>query len=107
MKKVETYFYKSQELQPFLCPLYINGMYFTWTHGHKKLDSFRNEFNNFHCILSFTYEIWTESFLLRFNIKNGAIVAEHDVKLIDDYLYYKFSHHSILKIQHQKGKHWG
>ena len=66
MDEVETEFLKSE---PFLWLRYINGMFFIWTHGKQKLDSFHNELYNFHLNLSFTCETSTEIVveLRRFN----------------------------------------
>ena len=55
---------------------YINGIFFIWTHGKQKLDSFHNDLYNFYLNLSFTCETSTEivSFVdLNVRIKNSAI----------------------------------
>ena len=61
MGEVETEFFKSEELQPFLCRCYIGNMFFIWTHGTQELNSFLNKLNKFHPNLSFTYETSKET----------------------------------------------
>ena len=50
---VETEFFKSEELQPFLWLRYIDDIFFIWTHGEEKLTQFFNEVFSY---LKFTYE---------------------------------------------------
>ena len=45
MGEVETEFLKSEELQTFLWPRYIDNAFFIWTHGEEKLTQFLNELN--------------------------------------------------------------
>ena len=86
MGEVETEFFRSEELQPFLWVRYINGIFFIWTHGKQKLDSFHNELDNFHPNLSFTCETSTEivNFVdLNVSIKNGAVIINLYIKPTD------------------------
>ena len=102
MDEVETEFLKSQELQPFLWLLYIDDIFFKWTPGTQKLDSFLNELNKFHPNLSFTYETSKErvNFLdLNISIRNGTISTDLYIKPTDghQYLHYKSSHPEHIK----------
>ena len=56
MDEIETDFFKSQELQPFLWLRYIDDIFFLWAHGEEKLTQFLKELNNFNSNLKFTYE---------------------------------------------------
>ena len=56
MDAVETEFFTSQYLQPFLWLRYIDDILFIWTQEEETLVQFLNELNNFHLNLSFTYE---------------------------------------------------
>ena len=89
-------------LQPFLWLRYINDIFFIWTHGTQKLDSFLNEPNKFHPNLSFTYETSKErvNFLdLNVSLRNGAISTDLYVKPTDghQYLHCKSSHPEHIK----------
>ena len=102
MDEVETEFLKSQELQPFLWLRYIDDIFFIWTRGTQRLDSFLNELNKFHANLSFTYETSEEmvKFLdLNVSIRNGAISTDLYIKPTDghQYLHYKSSHPEHIK----------
>ena len=102
MDEVETEFLKSQELQPFLWLLYIDDIFFKWTPGTQKLDSFLNELNKFHPNLSFTYETSKErvNFLdLNVSIRNGTVSTDLYIKPTDghQYLHYKSSHPEHIK----------
>ena len=83
MDEVETEFFKSQELQPFLWLCYIENIFFIWTHGREKLTQFLNEFNNFHFSLIFTYETSNSAvnFLgLYVSLRNVAIHTDLSTK---------------------------
>ena len=54
MDEIETEFFKSQGLQPFLWLRYNDDIFFIWTHGTQELDSLLNELHKFHPNLSFT-----------------------------------------------------
>ena len=86
MDEVETEFFKSEELQPFLWLRYINGIFLIWAHGKQNLDSFHNELYNFHPNLNFTCETSTEivNFAdLNVRIKNGPIITDLYVRPTD------------------------
>ena len=90
MDEVETEFFKSQELQPFLWLCYIENIFFIWTHGREKLTQFLNEFNNFHFSLIFTYETSNSAvnFLgLYVSLRNVAIHTDLSTKPKDGDLY--------------------
>ena len=86
MDEVETKFFRSDWWQPFLWLRSINGIFFIWTHGKQKLDSFHNELYNLHPNLSFTCETSTEiiNFVdLNAHHLNGAIITDLYVKPTD------------------------
>ena len=56
MDRFETNFLKTQILQPFLWFRYIDDVFFIWTHGKKKLESFMKELNSFSDHIKFTFE---------------------------------------------------
>ena len=94
--QVETEFLKSQELQPFLWPRYIDDILFIWTRGTQELNSFLNQLNKFHRNLNFTYETSKErvSFLdLNVSLGNGKISTDLYVKPIDGQQYHRIAKH--------------
>ena len=102
MDEVETEFLKSQELQPFLWLCYIEDVFFTWTHGEKKLTQFPNEINNFHSNMKFTYETTscTVNFLdLNVSSRNGAIHTNVYVRPTDGHQYFQYQSSHPLHIK--------
>ena len=102
MDEGETEFLKSKELQPFLWLFYIEDIFFTWTHGEKKLTQFLIEINNFHSNMKFTYETTscTANFLdLNASSRNGAIHTNVYTRPTDghQYFHYQSSHPLHIK----------
>ena len=56
MDEVETSFLETQEIEPLVWFRYIDDVFFIWTHGQEKLDSFLEELNRCNFYLKFTYE---------------------------------------------------
>ena len=102
MDEVETAFFKSQELQPFLWLRYIDDIFFIWIHGKQELDSFLDELIKFYPNLSFTYETSKErlNFLdLNVSIRNDAISTDLYITPTDghQYLHYRSPHPEHIK----------
>ena len=110
MDEVETEFLKSE---PFLWLRYINGIFFIWTHGKQKLDSFHNELYNFHFHLSFTCETSTEivNFVdLNVRITNSAIYCRPfmlSLRMVTSIFGISSLSQNIKKFQYCKAKHLG
>ena len=47
MDKTETNFLKTQKLQPFVWLIYIDDVFFIWTHGEAELKKFMEKINTF------------------------------------------------------------
>ena len=102
MDEGETEFLKSKELQPFLWLFYIEDIFFTWTHGEKKLTQFLIEINNFHSNMKFTYETTscTPNFLdLNVSSRNGAIHTNVYTRPTDDHQYFHYQSSHPLHIK--------
>ena len=102
MDEVETEFLKSQELQPFLWLCDIEDVFFTWTHGEKKLTQFPNEINNFHSNMKFTYETTscTVNFLdLNVSSRNEAIHTNVYIRPTDGHQYFHYQSSHPLNIK--------
>ena len=70
MDKVEAEFLKSQELQPFLWPRHIDGIFYMDL-STQELDSFLSKLNKFNPNLIFTYETSKERVnFLDLNVQN-------------------------------------
>ena len=53
---METSFPETQEMKLLVWFRYIDDVFFIWTHGQEKLNSFLEERNRFNIYLKFTYE---------------------------------------------------
>ena len=47
MDKVEREFIEAEDLKPWVCLRYIDGIFFIWTKGENKLESFLQNLNTF------------------------------------------------------------
>ena len=56
MGKIETDFPKTQQSSPLEWYLYIDDVFFVWTHKKQKLKSFLEDLNNYHPNITFTHE---------------------------------------------------
>ena len=56
MDKIESDFLKTQKAKPLVWYHYIDDVFFIWTHGEQKLNSFLEELNNYHLNIKFTHE---------------------------------------------------
>ena len=102
INEMETSFFRTQQLQPFIWLRYIDDIFFLWTHGEEQLDLFLKDLNEFHPNLKFTYQTSQNSvdFLdLHVSLKDGAIFTELHIKPTDghQFLHYKPSHPSQTK----------
>ena len=70
MDKVETSFLETHEMKPLICFQNID-VFFIWTDGQEKLDSFLGELNRCNSYLKFTYE----------SNKTSIPFLDHDVSL--------------------------
>ena len=96
MDKVETSFLETHEMKPLICFRNID-VFFIWTHGQDKLDSFLGELNRCNSYLKFTYESNKTSipFLDHdVSLSNGDLSTDLHIKSTDRYqcLHYTSSH---------------
>ena len=56
MDEVETSFLEAQEMKPLVRFRYIDDVFFIWTHGQEKLDSFLEELKRFNSSIKVAYE---------------------------------------------------
>ena len=56
MDKVETEFLEAEDIKPCVCLRHIDDIFFIWTKGENKLESFLQRLNTFHPNLKFTQE---------------------------------------------------
>ena len=97
MDEVETSFLETQEMKPLVWFRYIDDVFFIWTHGQEKLDSFLEELNRCNSYLKFTYESSKTSipFLdLKVSLSNGYLSTDLHIKSTDrhQFLHYTSSH---------------
>ena len=97
MDEVETSFLETQEIKPFVWFRYIDDVFFIWTHGQEKLDSFLEELNRCNSYLKFTYESSKTSipFLdLKVSLSNGHLFTDLHIRPTDrhQFLHYTSSH---------------
>ena len=102
MDKIETTFLETLELQPLVWFRYIDDIFFIWTYGEQKVQTFLRSFNEFHTDIKFTYESSKESiaFLdLKVSIKSSKIITDLYVKSTDrpQYLHYLSAHPNHTK----------
>ena len=79
MDITETDFLKTQELQAFVWLIYIEDIFFIWTHGEAELKKFMEGLNNFLPNLQFTYESSKKrvAFLdLNVSLENGSVTTD-------------------------------
>ena len=97
MDEVETSFLETQEIKPLVWFRYIDDVFFIWTHGQEKLDSFLEELNRCNSSIKFTYESSKTSipFLdLKVSLSNGYLSTDLHIKSTDrhQFLHYTSSH---------------
>ena len=97
MNKIESDFLKTQEAKPLVWYRYIDDVFFIWTHGEQKLNSFLEELNNYHPNIKFTHESSKEniSFLdLSVSLSETKLYTDLYIKPTDrhQYLHYSSSH---------------
>ena len=97
MDETETSFLEAQEMKPLVWFRYIDDVFFIWTHGQEKLDSFLEELNRCNSYLKFTYESSKTSipFLdLKVRLSNGDLSTDLYIKTTDRHqlLHYTSSH---------------
>ena len=97
MAEVETCFLETHEMKPLVWFRYIDDVFFIWTHGQEKLDSFLEELNRCNSYLKFTYESSKTGipFLdLKVSLSNGNLSADLHIKSTDrhQFLHYILSH---------------
>ena len=102
MDEVETSFIETQEMKPLVWFRYIDDVFFIWTHGQEKLDSFLEELNRCNSYLKFTYESskTSISFLdLKVSLSNGDLSTDLHIKSTDrhQFLHYISSHPNHTK----------
>ena len=76
MDKFEASFLETQQFQPLVWFIYIDDIFFIWTHGEEKLKIFLNSLNEFDTCINFTYESDKESiaFLdMKDSLRNGKV----------------------------------
>ena len=61
MGTLESEFLRPQEFNPLVWYRYIDGIFFIWTHGEEKNESFLDELNKYHINIKFTLEFKKES----------------------------------------------
>ena len=86
MNEVETSFLETQEMKPLVWFRYIDDVFFIWTHGQEKLDSFLEELNRCNSSIKFTYESSKTSipFLdLTVSLSNGYLSTDLHIKSTD------------------------
>ena len=83
MDEVETSFLETQEMKPSVWFRYIDDVFFIWTHGQEKLDSFFEELNRCNLFLD-----------LKVSLSNGDFSTDLHVKYTDrhQFLHYTPSH---------------
>ena len=100
MDEVETSFIETQEMKPLVWFRYIDDVFFIWTHGQEKFDSFLEELNRCNSSVKFTYESNKTSipFLdLKVTLSNGYLSTVCISSLQIDTNFY-ITHHLILII---------
>ena len=102
MDKFDTYFFKTQKLEPFVLFRYVDDVFFIWTHGKEELENFMKELNSFRDHIKFTFGSDKENnnFLdVSINLSNGHLMKNMYVKLTNchQYLDYSSSHSNHIK----------
>ena len=97
MDKIESDFLKTQKAKPLVWYRYIDDVFFIWTHGEQKLNSFLEELNNYHLNIKFTHESskGNISFLdLSVSLSENKLYTDLYIKPTDrhQYLHYSSSH---------------
>ena len=89
--KIETAFFKTQELQPSAWFRYIDDIIFIWIHGKQELQTFLHSLNEFKENIAF--------FDLKVSVKNSKIITDFYVKFTDhhQYLHYLSAHPNHTK----------
>ena len=93
MDYIETKFFESEKIQPWIWFRYTDDIFFIWTANEKELDEFLNRLNSFHHNLRFTHERSRES--LNFldviaKIQLGEFVTDLYCKSTDEHQYLHF-----------------
>ena len=86
MDKIETAFFEIQQLQPLVWVRYIDNVYFIWTHGDQKLQTFLRSLNEFNTDMKFTYESSKESIAFidpKVSVKSSNIITNLYIKSTD------------------------
>ena len=97
MDKIESDFLKTQEAKPLVWYRYIDDVFFIWTHGEQKLNSFLEELNNYHPNIKFTHESSKENIFfldLFVSLSENKLYTDLYIKPTDrhQYLHYSSSH---------------
>ena len=93
---LESKFLESQHLQPLVWLLYIDGIFFIWTHGEESLKKFLEEFNDFNQYIKFIYEYSVKNiqFLdFKGGLKDEKVATDLLVKPTDRHQYLHFYQH--------------
>ena len=59
MTGLEKRYFQSSEFEPFLCSRYLDGIFFIWTQGSRKLNGLFNCINSLHPTFRFTMDYST------------------------------------------------
>ena len=97
MDKIESDFLKTQEAKPLVWYRYIDDVFFIWTHGEQKPNSFLEELKNYHLNIKFTHQSSKEniSFLdLSVSLSENKLYTDLYIKPTGrhQYLHYSSSH---------------
>ena len=97
MDYIETEFFKTQAIKPWLWKRFIDDIFFIWTDSDENLNKFQKDLNEFHSNLEFTYEKSKEKiYFLDLVIKftDGKIATDLYCKSTDShqYLHYDSCH---------------
>ena len=110
MDRVENDFLETEKFKPYIWLRYIDDIFFIWTYGLEKLESFLSRLNGFHPTLKFTHNHSKKfvNFLdVSVKINEGKIETDLYIKPTDchQYLHYDSSHplHVKLSIVYSQG----
>ena len=97
MDKMEGEFLEKYENKSLIWLRYNVDIFFIWTHGEDKLETFLENLKQFHPNIKFTHESSTESILfldLRVKLSQGKLETDLHIKPRDrhQYLHYSSSH---------------
>ena len=90
MDRLESEFLKSQEFNPMLWYRYMDVIFFIWTYGEVKFESYLDELNKYRLNIKVKHEFNKESILLLDLEVNKNLTTEIFIKATDRHQYFQY-----------------